>query len=102
MVDPSLNINSFRLTALLSTKEAIRYTPAGQAVVKCELIYSGTVMEAEILRKVELSVRAIGVGQVANVLNQLELGQLIDVTGFLAHQGLNRKALVFHITNMNS
>jgi primosomal replication protein N len=102
MIDPSLNINSFRLTARLSSKEAIRYTPAGQAVLKCELQHSGTALEANRVRKVEMSLMAIGVGQVVEVLDQLEIGQLIDATGFMAQMGFNRKVLVFHITNINT
>ena len=102
MVEPSLNINSFRLSARLSSKEAIRYSPAGQAILRCELHHLGTVMEAEKMRKVEMKLMAIGVGQVVNTLDQLEIGQLIDATGFMAQMGLNRKALVFHITNINT
>jgi primosomal replication protein N len=45
---------------------------------------------------------AIGVGQVVEVLDQLEIGQLVDATGFMAQMGFNRKALVFHITNINT
>ena len=39
-------INEFRLTARLVNKDTIRYTPAGQAVLECQLDYSGTVFEA--------------------------------------------------------
>lgn len=101
MVEPSLNLNSFRLTARLSSKEAIRYSPAGQAILKFELQHSGTVLEAEKMRKVEMRMMAIGVGQIVSVLDQLEIGQLIDASGFMAQLGFNRKALVFHITNIN-
>lgn len=92
--------NDFRLTARLVTKETIRYTPAGQTVINCQLEYSGTVSEAGVERKVDLQILAMAIGQEANVLDQMQIGEIGNFQGFIAHQSIRRQALVFHITNI--
>jgi primosomal replication protein N len=94
-------INEFRLTARLVKKDAIRYTPAGQAVLECQLKYSGNVNEAGIDRKVQMQIFAIAIGSQVQSLNQMEIGQLRNFEGFMAHQSVRQKALVFHITHIS-
>ena len=92
--------NDFRLTARLVKKETIRYTPAGQTVIDCQLEYSGTVSEAGVERKVDLQILAIAIGEGANALNQMQIGEIGNFQGFIAHQSIRRQALVFHINNI--
>jgi primosomal replication protein N len=94
-------INEFRLTARLVNKDTIRYTPAGQAVLECQLDYSGTVFEAGTERKVQIQILAIAIGQEVNILDQMEIGQLRNFQGFMAHRSARQKALVFHITHIS-
>ena len=94
-------LNDFRLTARLVHKDTIRYTPAGQTVLECQLEYSGNVVEAGIERKVDLKSLAIAIGQEANTLDQMQISGLGNFQGFIAHQSIRRQALVFHITHIS-
>jgi primosomal replication protein N len=94
-------LNDFRLTARLVNKETIRYSPAGQAILGCQLEHSGSVKEAGVDRKVELQISAVAIGSEVQTLDQMQIGQVANFQGFIAHQSIRRQALVFHITNIS-
>ena len=101
MAGEQLSLNHLKLTAHLVAKDAVRYTPAGQPVINCQLQYLGQVEEAESVRKVEINISAIIIGPNFRLIETMEVGQLANFEGFLAHKSLRSKALVFHITNIN-
>lgn len=95
------SLNELKLTAILVAKDALRYTPSGQAVLTCQLQYQGQVTEAEIPRKIEMNIAAIIIGPAYRAVEMMEIGQSANFEGFLAHKSLRSQALVFHITNIN-
>lgn len=94
-------LNQLKLTARLIAREAIRYTPAGQPVINYQLQYLGEVNEAGIPRKVEMQIAAITIGPEYRTIEMMEIGQLANFEGFLAHKSLRSQALIFHITNIH-
>ena len=95
------SLNHLKLTAILVAKDALRYTPSGQAVLNCQLHYQGQVTEAEIPRNIEMNIAAIIIGPGYRTIEMMEIGQSARFEGFLAHKSLRSQALVFHITNIN-
>jgi primosomal replication protein N len=53
-------------------------------------------------RQVECDMPALGAGEMANRLQDLELGQVQRFTGFLARKSHRSKSLVFHIIDFSS
>jgi len=94
-------LNDFRLTARLVSKETIRYSPAGQAIQECQLDHSGAVEQAGIDRKVNLQIQAVVIGDEVKTLELIQIGQVAQFQGFIAHQSIRRPALVFHITHIS-
>jgi primosomal replication protein N len=95
------HLNDFRLTARVISKETVRYSPAGQAILECKLAYSGSVEEAGVNRKVELQILAVAIGNGVKALDQMQEGQMGHFQGFIAHQSMKRQALVLHITHIS-
>jgi len=102
MTKSGLYLNDFRLTAKLVKKNELRYTPAGQTVIECQLESSGMVVEAGIERKVDLNLLAVAIGKPANAINQMQIGEEGNFQGFMAHQSIRHQALVFHITQISN
>ena len=100
MAGEQTGLNQLKLTACLIAKDVIRYTPAGQPVMNCQLKYQGQVFEAGSSRKVEMNILAIAIGPVYRSIETMELGQVANYEGFIAHKSLRSPALVFHITNI--
>lgn len=89
--------NRVELTGLVSARDALRFTPAGIPMVELKLAHESPQEEAGKTRTVTCEVAAVAAGQVAQRLVQAELGTRIKVTGFLAHRGKSKVALVLHI-----
>ena len=102
MTKSGLYLNDFRITAKLANKNEIRYTPAGQTVIECQRESSGTVVEAGIERKVNLNLIAVAIGKEAKILDQMQVGEIGNFQGFMAHQSIRHQALVFHITQISN
>jgi primosomal replication protein N len=93
-------LNHFTLTAILVSKDAIRFTPAGIPVMHCQLEHSGEVTEVGIARKIQMNVDAIAIGPIHKGLEQMDLGAEAVFAGFLAAKSLRNQRLVFHITHI--
>jgi primosomal replication protein N len=94
------DVNLLRLSAKVTGKEAMRYTPAGIAVSILTLQYQGQTQEAGALRQVEFEITAHALGQVAQQVQTLQLGQIITAKGFLAPARKGAKQLRLHITQI--
>jgi primosomal replication protein N len=92
--------NRLRLCANVTGKEATRYTPAGIAVVKLMLQYTGDPLEAGAPRTVEFEIAAYALGAVAKRAEAATLGQTVQVHGFLAPVRKGAKLLALHITDI--
>ena len=93
-------MNRLQLTATVIEREALRYTPAGVPIASCTLQHHGEVVEAGIVRQVELTMPALAAGVASGKLESCELGAQALFTGFLAKKSRNARTLVFHITEL--
>ncbi|WP_114689410.1 primosomal replication protein N [Polynucleobacter necessarius] len=93
-------MNHFTLTAILVSKDAIRFTPAGIPVMHCQLEHSGHANEVGVARKIQMNVEAITIGPIQKDLERMDLGAEAVFEGFLASKTLRNQSLVFHITHI--
>jgi primosomal replication protein N len=95
---PSTNI--FVLTAQIETLKALRYTPAGLPALDIELVHGSDVLEAGQSRQINVVVKAIALGSLAERLVKQPVGSTWRFTGFIAafrSKPQPSKQLVFHI-----
>jgi len=94
--------NRLQLTAIISERDALRYTPAGFPIVTAQLSHYSEQVEAGISRLIEFEITAIAAGEISGRFNQAPLGDTFRFTGFLARKNRNSKSLVFHITDFEA
>lgn len=94
-------VNQLLMTAHLSERSVLRYTPAGIPAIDTVLRHEGPVDEAGVRREVMVEIRAVALGDLATQLNVVSLGRKGLFGGFLG-ASRNRKGVVFHITQFNA
>jgi len=89
-------VNRTELTACIAEQSALRYTPAGLPAIDLILEHASEVQEAGQMRKVQLKLRALAIGSLAERLGKQAVGSVWMFQGFLAtpRQG---KSVVLHI-----
>ena len=89
-------MNRTELTACIAEQAALRYTPAGLPALDLILEHASEVQEAGQNRKVQLKIRALAIGSMAERLVKQAVGSVWTFKGFLAtpRQG---KSVVLHI-----
>ena len=89
-------MNRTELTACIAEQAALRYTPAGLPALDLILEHASEVSEAGQNRKVQLKIRALAIGSLAERLVKQAVGSVWTFKGFLAtpRQG---KSVVLHI-----
>ena len=89
-------MNSTELTACIAEQNALRYTPAGLPALDLILEHASEIQEAGQARKVQLKLRALAFGSLAEMLVKQAVGSAWTFKGFLAtpRQG---KSVVLHI-----
>lgn len=93
-------MNRLQLTASIVEREPLRYTPAGVPIASCTLHHMAQVVEAGVVRQVELTLPALAAGAASGKLEGREMGVETLFTGFLAKKNRNARTLVFHITEL--
>ena len=79
-------------------KSALRYTPAGIAVLEASFWHEGSVIEAAAERTLKFEFSAIALGAVAQALDREPLGEPMTLEGFIAPRTRRSTRLVMHIT----
>ena len=89
-------MNRTELKACIAERAALRYTPAGLPALDLILEHASEVYEAGQMRKVQLKLRALAIGSIAERLAKQSGGSFWMFQGFLAtpRQG---KSVVLHI-----
>jgi primosomal replication protein N len=89
-------VNRTELSACIAEQTALRYTPAGLPALDLILEHASDVEEAGQIRKVQLKLRALAIGPLAERLVKQAVGSVWTFKGFLAtpRQG---KSVVLHI-----
>ena len=88
-------MNRLELVGQVLECEPLRHTPAGVPVLEMVLAHESEVVEAGHPRRVELTVKAVALGDLAAMLAGTQLGTVLHVQGFLApaRKGSNRLQL---------
>jgi len=89
-------VNRTELNACIAEQAALRYTPAGLPALDLILEHTSEIEEAGQIRKVQLKLRALAFGSLAERLVKQTVGSVWTFKGFLAtpRQG---KSVVLHI-----
>ncbi len=89
-------MNRTELTACIAEQAALRYTPAGLPALDVILEHASEVQEAGQNRKVQLKIRALAIGSMAERLVKQAVGSVWTFKGFLATPR-HVKSVVLHI-----
>ena len=90
--------NTVVLVGQLIGRDALRYTPAGIALLNAKLAHLSEQAEAGGKRSVEFEIDLLFAGEVAVQADRLVLGQQLSVSGFLAHRRRQSRTLQMHAT----
>jgi len=90
--------NIVTVQAMLTSREMLRYTPAGIPVVDALLTHQSLQTEAGHARQVEFELPARFAAEQAERIARVDLGTAIDATGFLAPRRKGSRALQLHVT----
>jgi len=88
--------NTLTLGAVIAEAETLRYTPAGIPALTLQLDNESECQEAETVRRVTMSIKAMAFGALAERLVKQPVGSQWEFQGFLAN-GRGGKQIVFHI-----
>ena len=91
-------MNQLRIRAKAVAKSALRYTPAGVAVLEANFEHEGNVTEAAAERRLAFEFSAIALGAVAQALDRVPLGALMTLEGFIAPRSRRTTRLLVHVT----
>jgi primosomal replication protein N len=91
-------INTVMLVGRLVERDALRFTPAGIALLNAKLAHQSEQTEAGGKRSVEFEIELLFAGEAAVQADRLVLGQHLSVSGFLAHKRRQSRTLQLHAT----
>jgi primosomal replication protein N len=91
-------VNQLRIRAKAVGKSALRYTPAGVAVLEATCEHNGSVTEAAVERTLGFAFSAIALGAVAQALDRESLGTTLTLQGFIAPRSRRTTRLLVHVT----
>lgn len=81
----------------VSSREQLRHTPAGVAVLSFQVEHCSSQPEAGQLRDVMLEVECVAIGEQAHRLDQVAPGTELKLSGFLANRSKRSRWIVFHV-----
>ncbi len=91
-------MNQLRIRGKAVAKSALRYTPAGVAVLEASFEHEGTVTEDAGERALAFEFSAIALGAVAQAIDREPLGTPMVLEGFIAPRTRRTTRLVMHVT----
>ena len=94
-------MNRVELTACIAEASPLRYTPAGIPAANFVLEHESEMTEEGSTRQVNLTMKAVAFGTLAEQTGQLPLGKPFRFTGFLVN-ARGSKSVVFHIQAIES
>jgi len=95
-------VNHLRFQGWVVSVNPLRYSPAGVAVCEIVLQHDSTVQQASLPRQLSFEVDAIAMGDTAVLLSSLEIGQFIDIHGFIAPLRKSSSRLILHIQSFQT
>ena len=89
------------MTATALEVKPLRYTPAGLPAIEMILNHESEVLEAGHMRRVELVLPAVALGDIALLLADTPLGAALSIEGFLAPTRKGSNKMVLHTQQAN-
>jgi primosomal replication protein N len=96
----NIDCNKLIVSGELIELDDLRFTPAGVARTTLKIRHTSTQLEAGMVRQVRCDIPALALGDVAQQVCNLQLGQWVKAEGFLAQRSLRITQLVLHINNI--
>ncbi|MCQ9615642.1 primosomal replication protein N [Paenalcaligenes niemegkensis] len=90
-------MNQLSFIGVIAEISVLRYTPAGMPVIELELDHSSEVEEAGLSRRLNFSISAVALGDMALQLADSPLGAVLKIQGFIAPLRKSSVRLVLHI-----
>lgn len=101
MGNPNYGVNQVNLSAAVFEVKPIRYTPAGLPALEMVLQHESEVLQAGHQRRIELTIAAIALGDLALLLADITLGTPMLIKGFLAPSRKGSTRLILHIQQVD-
>jgi len=92
-----VSCNRAQICGRLETRGALRFSPAGVALVDFTIAHKSEQQEANASRKAQCVVRAIAMEELAQKIAAFPKGAQVQATGFLAQASRTDTALVLHV-----
>jgi primosomal replication protein N len=92
--------NRLTLACQLAARDALRYTPAGVAVVSFMVAHASRQAEAGAERGVALELACVAVEELAKAIAAAPLGIGLQLAGFLAPKAKSGRQLALHVTEI--
>lgn len=90
--------NTVILRASIASKEQLRHTPAGIAVLAFTVAHQSRQTEAGQARDVSLTLDCVAIGDKAQSLDQISPDKMLQLKGFLGNRSSKSRWVVFHVT----
>jgi primosomal replication protein N len=94
-------VNRLELVARIDSISILRYSPVGVPVLDFMLLHESTVVEANEPRKIQLEMKSIAIGTLAERVQAFDLGSVWLFDGFLG-SSKNKKSVIFHIQEIRT
>jgi primosomal replication protein N len=94
-------VNRLELNAQVQAISVLRYSPSGLPVLDFLLLHESTVIEAGQSRKIQLTMKSIALGVLAERISRFELGSTWLFHGFLG-SSKNLKSVIYHIQEIHT
>ena len=94
-------MNRLELNAQIESISVLRYSPGGLPVLDFLLLHESTVLEAGQSRKIQLTMKSIAMGTLAERISRFDLGSTWLFHGFLGSYK-NLKSVVYHIQEIHT
>lgn len=80
--------------------EPLRFTPAGIPVINFNVVHGSSQIEAGISRLVQCEIRAMAIGQLAEMISRQRPEKECTVIGFLAAKNRKNSQIVLHVNEI--
>jgi primosomal replication protein N len=94
-------VNCLELIAKIDSISHLRYSPAGIPVVDFMLIHESAAVEADKSRKIQLKLKSIAIGILAEKVCNFQLGSTWFFNGFLS-SSQNMKSITYHVQEIHT
>ena len=93
--------NDLTIVATITTKDELRYSPAGLPVLKFSIEHFSKQIEVKHQRQVHLNLECIAIGDKALQVDEIEVGSTLGLQGFLMNKGARSRWPVLNVQELN-